>query len=183
MCKSPIRLFSLMARWRSPQCSVDPAPCLLPLCLKPLKHKLQHGGGSSPRNTYPLGDIHPRWVIRNPHEHCHGAYKPGDCGSYRSAPSMTVIPRNLSPRKRGAGSTATGSRRLNREAINRIPYDEHPLARRTTQVHTQGGAKVSLFEGIFHRRLPSDKAFIVSVPAIGRRRRSRPGPPPPRSHR
>src|SRR5215217_8963245 len=31
--------------------------CLLPPCMTPLEHKPRHGGASSPKDMYPLGDI------------------------------------------------------------------------------------------------------------------------------
>src|SRR5215213_9329071 len=60
MRKPPIRPFPPMARWRSIAKSFRSGSLFAPALHHAPEHKLRHGGGSSPRNTNPLGEIHPR---------------------------------------------------------------------------------------------------------------------------
>src|SRR5215213_221239 len=63
MRKLPIRPFPPMARWRSIAKSFRSCSLVALALHHAPEHKLRHGGGSSPRDVYPLGEIHPQWVI------------------------------------------------------------------------------------------------------------------------
>src|SRR5215210_4284420 len=59
MRKPTIRPFPPMARWRSIAKSFRSCSLFAPALHHAPEHKLRHGGGSSPRDVYPLGEIHP----------------------------------------------------------------------------------------------------------------------------
>jgi hypothetical protein len=79
------------------------------------------GDAAKARSTPVLG----WWVIRNPHEHCRGACKLGECTFYHFAPRMSVIPAQ-------AG--------IHRRKLPALPTRSNPPDCLSHQIWKKGGA-------------------------------------------